>query len=181
MESRLYSRLIAIAKQLEKEYESRVFPKQWAGSPFQWLKIGLPSRTRGKVAEVLLERWLSGEGFEVGTARGTDADLVVNGVRVEVKSSTLWDKGTYRFQQVRDQDYDIVICIGFSPSEAHCWVLSKKLAYGQSSPQHGGARGGSGVGWLVVDPEAPPSWLRPRYGRLQDALDLIHEATVQRM
>lgn len=179
-ESRLYSRLVATAKQLEEEYESRLFPEQWSGSPFEWLKIGLPAPTRGKAAEVLVERWLSSEGFEVGAAKGTDADLVVNGVRVEVKSSTLWDKGTYRFQQVRNQNYEMVICIGFSPSEAHCWVLSKKLAYGQSSPQHGGAKGGSGVRWIDVDPKAPPSWLSPRYGGLQDAVDLIHEATVQR-
>lgn len=178
-ESLCFSNLVAIAKTLEEKYEPRFFPQQWADSPFGWLKTGLPSRTRGKAAEVLVEHWLSTEGFEVSAAKGPDADLIVNGIRTEVKMSTLWDVGTYKFQQIRDQDYEMLICIGLSPSEAHCWVLPKEVAMTHARHQHGGAAGRSNVRWFTVDPGTPPRWLRPQYGRLRDALAVIQQLTVQ--
>lgn len=178
-ERRCFSNLVAIAKTLEDEYEPRFFPQQWADSPFGWLKIGLPSRTRGKAAEVLVERWLSTEQFDVSPAKGPEADLVVNGIRVEVKMSTLWEVGTYKFQQIRDQDYEVLICLGLSPSEAHCWVLPKELAFSHARHQHGGAAGRSNVRWFGVDPKAPPSWLLPQYGSLHEALELMRQATAQ--
>ena len=31
----------------------------------------------------------------------------------------------YKFQQLRDQNYEFAICLGISPFSAHCWVLPK--------------------------------------------------------
>ena len=174
-----FSRLVAAAHALESEYAS-VESTDWAGSPFEWLKKIPSSRRRGKAAEVLVERWLTGEGFEVGTTGDSGADILVDGYRVEVKSSTLWVSGTYRFQQIRDQNYDLMICLGLSPSEAHCWVLPKALllerVIGQGRGQHGGADAAE-TAWLTVDPKSPEAWLRPRDGNLDEAVELIRQST----
>ena len=174
-----FSRLVAAAHALESEYAS-VESTDWAGSPFEWLKKIPSSRRRGKAAEVLVERWLTDEGFEVGTTGDSEADILVDGYRVEVKSSTLWVSGTYRFQQIRDQNYDLMICLGLSPSEAHCWVLPKALllerVIGQGRGQHGGA-GAAETAWLTVDPKSPEAWLRPRDGNLDEAVELIRQST----
>ena len=106
---------------------------------------------------------------------GTEADRVVGGVRTEIKSSTLWKQGVYKFQQLRDQNYEIAICLGISPFEAHCWVLPKPLimqmwgAKGGLQSQHGG-RQGTDTAWLSVDPGNVPAWLRACGGSLSDGL-----------
>ena len=173
-----FARLVAIAGEIEGEYAASE-SRDWRGSPFEWLR-GLQSRRRGKAAETLVERWLSAAGFEVSPPGDSEADLLVNGRRVEVKSSTLWDSGTYRFQQIRDQNYEIMVCLGLSPFEAHCWVLTKSLllerVIGHGRGQHGGAAA-TETAWLTVDPDAPEDWLRPRHGRLEDAIELMREAT----
>jgi hypothetical protein len=46
--------------------------------------------------------------------------MLINGHRVEIKFSTLWQEGIYNFQQIRDQNYEYAVCLGISPFEAHC-------------------------------------------------------------
>ena len=171
---RSFSKIVEIADGLEREYEEDK-DSEWVNSPFKWIR-GLASRRRGKVGEEIIARWLTVEGLEIGSPAGTDSDLMVNGVRVEVKMSTLWEVGTYTFQQIRDQDYAFLICLGLSPVEAHCWVLPKDLAMANASPQHGG-RDGRDTYWFRVDPKAPAAWLRPQDGDLDAALELIRQAT----
>jgi hypothetical protein len=84
----------------------------------------------------------------VSRSPDSDADRVVEGKRVEVKFSTLWKNPPYKFQQLRDQNYDLAICLGVSPFNAHCWAISKATILhewkttGNVVPQHG-ARAGS--------------------------------------
>ena len=99
--------------------------------------------------------------------------------------STLWEGGFYKFQQLRDQDYDFALCLGVSPFDAHCWVLPKRvLLEGWTSkatgitPQHGGSAG-TDTAWLNVYPEGAPEWLNPWGGRLADAIDVISQITDQ--
>ncbi len=128
----------------------------------------------------VLQHWLADEGFAVRALKERQADFVVNGSRVKVKSSTLWQGRAYRFQQIKDQNYDILICFGLSPDEAHCWVLSKPLlleqVIGQGHGQHTGA-GATETFWLAVDPHHPQSWLRPRSGDLDQAHAVLRTTT----
>ena len=152
--------------------------RAWDASPFGWLRT-LPSRTRGAVGEKLVARWFTANGFRVRRCPDAEADLLVGGIRVEVKFSTLWKTGSYVFQQLRDQRYDIVICLGISPFDAHCWMLTKNEVmgawrHGRISSQHGGSRGRD-TAWLQVKPASPPAWLEAFGGSPGVALRRVRE------
>lgn len=149
----------------------------WEGSPFSWIKNRPSSRQKGAICEKLVSGFLEAKGFRVDRSPDSDADRVVNGLRVEIKSSTLWENGGYRFQQLRDQDYDVAICLGISPFAAHCWVLPKsviteKWGTPELPVQHGGQRGSDTV-WLSVNPDNVQGWLRPYGGTLSGATDVL--------
>ena len=65
--------------------------------------------------------------------RSTDSecDRVIEGLRVEIKGSTRWKTRGFKFQQLRDQRYDVAICLGISPFDAHCWTIPKEVIVAQ--------------------------------------------------
>lgn len=150
---------------------------RWAGSPFAWI-IRHPSRTIGAIGEKLVAGWSAAKGLDVVAAPNSDCDRVINVTRVEIKFSRLWKTGLYKFQQLRDQEYDYAACLGISLFDAHCWVLSKQLImekWGKPDGlphQHGGAAGSDTV-WLSVKPASIQHWLRPCGGRLRQAFEMM--------
>jgi len=164
--------LAGIASTLRSDYIEE--DDAWRGSPFAWIKTR-PSRQAGKIGEQLVAGWCAAKGLDVVSAGGTDYDRRIQGYAVEIKFSTLWKNGRYVFQQIRDQDYEYVICLGISPFDAHCWVISKQLlrehVIGKMG-QHTG-RGGQDTAWLHVDPSAPHSWLEPCGGPLNRAFQIL--------
>lgn len=167
--------LTSISQSLEGEYRARA--DEWEGSPFAWLRR-IPSRQRGAVGERLVAEWLTRRGFKVARSGDPEADRIVEGSRVEIKFSTLWQNGSYAFQQIRDQRYDIIVCLGVAPSDAHCWVMPKadvmRLWREESviHTQHGGA-GGIDTAWFRVKPTAVPEWLVPFGGTLSEAFHVL--------
>lgn len=147
---------------------------QWRGSPFAWI-LTRPSRQRGKIGEDLVTAWLRAKGVDVRLSGSTEFDRHVNGHRVEIKFSTLWQSGRYTFQQIRDQAYDYLICLGISPFDAHSWVLSKAILHEYvigHLGQHTGA-GGTDTAWFSVRPDSPPAWLTDRGGSLSRAYEMV--------
>lgn len=161
-----------LAKSLEGEYGKGDDP--WVESPFAWIRQH-SSRRRGKIGEQLVAGFFAAKGFAVGRASGSSADRLIGGLRIEIKFSTLWESGIYKFQQIRDQDYAAAICLGISPGEAHCWVVPKALltefVIGKMG-QHTGATG-KDTAWLSVQPQAVPSWLGNCGGQLCDAAEQL--------
>ena len=82
----MYENLEQLSLRLSASYEDEDL--EWRDSPFAWIK-SRPSRQRGKIAEELVAGLCDIEGLRVARSPDSDADLLVEGVRVEVKSSTL--------------------------------------------------------------------------------------------
>ena len=171
--------LAALATTLQADYAKDDLP--WHGSPFAWIKTR-KSRQVGAIGEKLMSGYFATKGFNVTRSSNSDADRIIEGKRIEVKFSTLWATGSYKFQQLRDQDYDYAICLGVSPFDAHCWVIDKAeiirrwRARDGITSQHGGAAG-SDTGWLTVDPSAIPAWLQSRGGSLRQAVAVLSSGT----
>ena len=151
--------------------------EEWRNSPFQWIRILRSSRQKGTIGEKLVSGYLAAKGFDIVRSPDSEADRVINGSRAEIKFSTLWKNGSYKFQQLRDQNYKFAICLGLSPFDAHCWVLPKSVVLeqwksGGITSQHGG-RAGQDTAWLSVKPSAVTEWLHDYGGTLSEAIPLI--------
>ena len=143
----------------------------WAGSPFEWL-MRLPSRSRGRAGELIAEAWLTGLGFQVRRPTNSGHDRIVAARKVEIKFSTLWGAGDYVFQQLRDQDYELALLLGISPTLAHCWAVPKAVAFDKAVPQHGGALGRD-TRWLRFRVSSPPGWMSDYGGNLDSAVPVL--------
>ena len=167
--------LATISGTLRSDYQQEDL--DWEGSPFAWIKQR-PSRQVGAIGEKLIAGWCAARDLDVAKSPDSQADRLIEGIRTEIKFSTLWKNGSYKFQQLRDQNYAIAVCLGISPFDAHCWVLTKEMILVQwGSPggiqsQHGG-RAGSDTAWLTVDPSQPQPWLVDCGGRLSDAMSRL--------
>lgn len=171
--------LASCSQTLQADYADE--ESEWLGSPFAGIRAR-PSRQVGVIGEKLVAGFLATKGFDVSRSPDTQADRIINGERAEVKFSTLWKGGFYKFQQLRDQNYRFAVCLGVSPFDAHCWVIPKSTILAQwragqgLRSQHGG-RKGTDTAWLSVTPGREPPWLRECGGRLADAARLIVRLT----
>jgi hypothetical protein len=169
--------LASLSTALKQDYIKEGAVDPWAGSPFAWIKT-MRSRRIGKIGEQLVSGWCAAKGFDVIRSPDAEADRIIGGLRMEIKFSTLWESGTYTFQQLRNQRYDYAICLGLSPFSAHCWVIPKDVLLQNLRPQHGGAAGRD-TRWLQnLNPQSPPGWLAPFGGTLADAYRVLTEISV---
>ena len=166
---------IEVSNALSAEYAERLQP--WIESPFAWI-LTLPSRTKGAVGEKIVADWLSANGCSVSKPPHSGCDRVVNGTNIEIKLSTLWEGGSYVFQQLRDQDYSFVFCIGISPQDVHAWVIPKAVAWDHSIPQHGGKEG-KDTRWLSFQADSVPAWLLPYGGSLPSVVKMIQSGCLK--
>jgi len=165
--------LLAIAaKYVERDYIKE--NKDWQGSPFKWI-LNLPTGSKGSLGKRLVKPWCALKELAVDRSPDSEADMLINGHRVEIKFSTLWEANIYKFQQIRDQNYEYAVCLGISPFEAHCWVISKKILKQYVIGHMGQHTGSSGqeTAWFAVDPQAPPDWLSPFGGTLEQAYNVL--------
>jgi hypothetical protein len=166
--------LASIAATLKQDYVREGADDPWAGSPFAWIRTR-PSRQVGKIGEQLVSGWCAAKGLDVIASGDSEADRVIAGCRMEIKFSTLWESGSYTFQQIRDQDYEYAICLGLSPYAAHCWVISKDILRVHvigHTPQHRGKEG-TDTFWLSFPATDPPAWLFPCGGTLAQAFEVL--------
>ena len=169
--------LAGIAATLEGDYAGS--DANWIGSPFAWIKAR-PSRQIGAIGESLVAGWCAAKGFDVVRSPDTDADRVIAGKRIEIKYSSLWtDNAIFKFQQIRNQNYDYCFCLGISPFDAQAWLIPKPALVTVRPPslvhQHGGSRG-TDTKCLSFTASAPPDWLGPYGGRLSDVARLLRAA-----
>jgi len=168
------ARFVHVTNAVSKEYAANM--EVWSGSPFAWI-LTLPSRAKGAAAEKIVDGWLTANGFEVRRSGQTGCDRTVNGMKLEIKFSTLWKSGGYVFQQLRDQDYVSVFCLGISPARVHAWIIPKAIAWKHATPQHGGSLG-KDTRWFGFQADSPPEWMSEYGGSLADVLAVL-KATIK--
>ena len=171
--------LAALAEGLKSEYPTEE-DLSWSQSPFGWIRKEAPRR-KGAVGEKLVAGWCAARDINVLRSPDAEADRILEGFRTEIKFSTLWAKPTlgakqaYKFQQIRDQDYELLVCLGVSPFTAHAWVFKKEFVMSNTglvaglSYQHGGAEGRD-TAWLSVSPAAVHPWMDAYGGDLRTAM-----------
>lgn len=160
---------LTAANTVKRAYE-KTPQHDWSNSPFAWLRT-LPSRSKGAAAESMIETWARSQGLTVKRSESSEFDRLIEGQRVEIKMSTLWQSGQFKFQQIRDQSYDLCLCLGIEPQRIRVWLLPKSVLHQHvigHTGQHTGAAA-SDTFWLSFDAAAPPSWMKP-YG---DSLDEV--------
>ena len=165
--------LAALAEGLRNEYQTEE-DLSWSQSPFGWVK-SQSSRRKGAIGEKLVAGWCAARDINVLRSPDAEADRVLEGLRTEIKFSTLWGNQSYKFQQIRDQDYQLLVCLGVSPFSAHAWVFEKEFVISQIgsvaglSHQHGGAEGRD-TAWLSVSPTDVHPWMDEHGGDLRTAM-----------
>ena len=126
---------------------------RWATGPFLGLKV-LPPKAKGKRYEQIASRILAEYSHDVQPAINSDHDRVIDGVKHEIKGSTV-TKNTddwFSFLQVRPaQDYEslLLVCLWFD-GRVDFYRLNKTsikdlIEQRIFKPQHGGSRGNSGT------------------------------------
>jgi hypothetical protein len=165
------AKFVQVTDAVSKEYAGSL--EGWSGSPFAWI-LTLPSRAKGAAGEKIVDSWLTSNGFDVRRSGQTGCDRIVNGIKLEIKFSTLWKSGGYVFQQLRDQDYESVFCLGISPARVHAWIIPKAVAWEHAIPQHGGSIG-KDTKWFGFQAERPPQWMSKYGGTLQGVLTILKE------
>ena len=148
-----YDRMAEYSLILEGAFQ--VDDSAWEGSPFAWIRQHNP-KTVGAIGEQMISEWFKSNGSVVLPRESSTHDRVVDGKRVEMKFSTMWTNGCYRFSQIRDQDYDALVCMGVSPHAMHCWMFPKDVVKEAISnkwilPQHGGASAKE-TAWFGINP-----------------------------
>jgi hypothetical protein len=135
----------------------------YINSPFSVFK-NMSSRRKGAAFERIFEEYMVDLGADVQKPVNSEHDRIVNGVKVEIKGSTLWGEGShFRFQQIRaNQDYDIIVFISVFPDriEFHCAdkeTAMKKLQIQDEEGnwvhnQHGGKTKNSGTFFIDCFP-----------------------------
>jgi hypothetical protein len=173
--------LAGIAAALQSEYSS--VEGDWETSPFGWIRKMSSIKVRGTIGEQLVAGWLAARGFNVARATHSDADRIIEKKAMEIKFAMLGQSGSYVFNQFRDQRYDGVICLGVSPFDAHCWLLSKADVMKEwrelrhIKTQHDPQNPNANTGILTVKAHNPPDWFRAYVGTLHDGLTHISRMT----
>lgn len=167
--------LAKVSSKIEQDYKAPLVDP-WQGSPFTWIRAR-SSRTVGAIGEKLVEGWSAGNGFEVSRTGDSEADRIIHGHRVEIKFSTLWKSGVYKFQQIRNQKYDYCLCLGVSPFEAHAWLIPKAVLLEHvigKMGQHTGAAGAD-TAWLSFQVGEEYKWMKPHGGSLADVKTILNK------
>jgi site-specific DNA-methyltransferase (adenine-specific) len=164
-----FQMLVATANYLQIDLEMQ--SEMWKDSPLEWV-LQLSSAKKGKLAKHLIASWCASKGLSTDRPKDRKASLIISDHPVAIKFSTLWNDGNYKFQQIRNSGYELVICLGISPREAHCWVFNREYAIKHATPQHKGTKGSEY--WIAIDPGNPPEWVEDYGGTLDQAYKVLN-------
>lgn len=131
----------------EKYLEPEDRDTRYDHSPFKHLKA-MAAKQKGKYYELISKDVLEKLGFSIEKPSSTDHDSIVNGLKTEIKGSTL-NKGRdiFSFLQIRpNQEYDQILFSMFYPDDFVMMTMTKEkvmenIENGIFKSQHGGKKG----------------------------------------
>jgi len=164
---------------LLETFKESILRDPYRGSQNEWFK-NLSSKRKGKAGELMVGASLESEGLNVCSSKQarkdklvdtsiklSDYDLYVRslGLRAEVKTSTMWGEGkNFTFQQIRNQDYDIIIFQFILPNEVKLFYCTKDDAVNNIMIDGHGQHGGGDATetfWITFDLNNVPNYIIP--------------------
>jgi hypothetical protein len=91
-----------------------------------------------------------------------------------------WEKGIIKFQNIRDIDFEHILCFAIYPNDAYAWIIPKTEVWLNGAirkdrtgitSQHKGADA-----WIHIDPSSPHNWLKPFGGTIAQAMKVAKTA-----
>jgi hypothetical protein len=120
-------------------------------SPFKFIKA-MGAKQKGKYYELITEDVLRKLGYNVSRPVSTDHDRVIDGVKTEIKGSSLMkNDNRFTFLQIRPaQDYEELMFTMCYPDDLVIMKMDKatvvkNIENKTFAPQHGGQKGNSGT------------------------------------
>ena len=145
------------------------------------MDIDIKFKVKGAAAEKIIDLFFSNQGYSVSRSKDSNYDRLIQDKKIEIKFSTEWDNDLgYVFQQIRNQDYDYIVCLGVMPSDAHLWVIPKDKYITEwenginVKSQHGGATS-SETSWFRVIMGKSDDWLKHYGGTIEEGLDVFEK------
>lgn len=142
----------------------------WQTSPFKWIKTQ-PPVTRARTLKHLLIQWALKHNAPIHpTPKNKHSDYLHSPTNTPIKihTSTQWDSGEYRFQNIHPTPNHYLALFGLTPTHPHLWLLPAHLAKPHLE----------NIKWLTLNPQTPPNWLTPYGGDLTTATNLLTAKTL---
>lgn len=168
-----FKALVEITNSLITDYPES---KAWADSPFNWIR-SLPPNSKWSIGKIAICGLFQHYGLTATTYRH---QIRVNATGISPKIALMWEKGVIKFQNIRDTDFDFVLCLGLYPHGAYGWLIPKdeiwvdhairKDRLGITS-QHKGADA-----WVHVDPDNVQAWLQPYGGTIDEMIKVARKS-----
>jgi len=154
--------------ELEESWPLSSTDKLWRDSPYGWIRTR-SSGTKGKIAVQIAGRILEDAGYSPHLDEG---GIKVQDQFIIVRSSFMWGKNCWKFQQIRDTKFHYLLCLGFHPrDDAYIWLIPSHRIYANGAlqkkaglhRQHGGKKGTEDA-WLHIEAANPLEGWTGEYG-----------------
>lgn len=146
---------------------------EWA-EPFKTI-VRLPSGTKGKFGRNLVAQCFTDTGLTV--SREKRNLIVVNGLRVAIKTAFEGQNGTWIFEQIREpHDYDFLCWIGITPNDVKFFVFSSKEVKSMMNDKILTYRDGRDDWWCHINVDVMPT----RYlgdGKIETAIEIFSKCS----
>ena len=150
---------------------------EWKDHPLEWIRRH-PSARIGKIGRTFLQSLCEDHALQV-KKRGYS--LVIKEKKIQVRFSTGWSGGGFKFEQLRHEGFDAIFCLAITPNRVYGWAIPKSVIFDADGHllkkdgltiQHKG-KGGSDTARINVDVNSIPAWMAPHGDSLTEAMNRL--------
>jgi hypothetical protein len=148
---------------------------EWKDHPLEWIRSH-PSARIGKIGRSFVQSLCEDYGLQV---KKSGYSLIIKDKKIQVRFSTGWSGGGFKFEQLRFEGFDAVFCLSITPTRVYGWVIPKSVIFDPNGNllkkdgltiQHKG-KGGSDTAWINVDVHSIPAWMAQHGDSLSVAMN----------